>query len=169
MTPQQRLYQLLWEQEIRGFRQFGTEPAMVCFSESPLNHMKWLIQERSWPPWGVLLARPVVYDLGGGPAWYVRTDQLDVLPEEVRGWAVRLDAGPRRSDWLHEREWRIPLRPPRFSLTIPARPRPTILLGDASWTPLSAEGRLPMLWSVAHIGYWDKSTQDFVSLTARDN
>jgi hypothetical protein len=32
MTPQQRLYQLLWEQEIRGFRQFGTEPAMVCFS-----------------------------------------------------------------------------------------------------------------------------------------
>jgi hypothetical protein len=168
LTPPQRLCRLLWEQQIRGFRQFGTEPAMVCFSESPLDHMKWLIKERLWPPWGVLLQRQVVYDLGGGPVWYVRTEQRAKLPEEIRGWAVRLDAGPCRSDWLHEREWRIPLSPCSEALMIPDNPRPTILIGDPSWLPSSADRQLPHLWKIAHRGYWDSHTQDFVPLTSLD-
>jgi hypothetical protein len=168
LTPQQRLYRILWEHQIRGYRQFGTEPAMVCFSESPLNHMQWLIQERRWSPWGILLERQVVYDLGGGPVWYVRGEQLARLPKEIRGWAVRLDAGPSRSDWLHEREWRIPLPPFSEALRIPDSPRPTILLGDPSWSPLSEDGRLPHLWSNANRGYWDSQKQKFISLTALD-
>ena len=162
LTPQERLYRILWQRRIRGFRQFGAEPATVCFSESPLDHMKWLIRERFWPPWGILLARQVVFDLGGGPAWYVRTDQLAKLPEEIRGWAVRLDAGHRRSDWLHEREWRIPLSPRSEAVTIPMDPRPTILVGDRSWVPLSEDGQLPPLWDKAHRGYWDSDAQDFI-------
>lgn len=167
LTPQQRLYRLLWEQQLRGFRQFGTDFSMICFSESPLAHMGWLIRDRGWAPWGILLERQVVYDLGGGPVWYVRREQLARLPEDVRGWAVRLEAGPSRSDWLHEREWRIPL-PLNGTLRIPDNPRPTILIGDPEWSPLSPDGQLPHLWSVAHRGYWDAQSQEFLPLTTLD-
>jgi len=166
LTPRQRLHQILWQGQIRGFRQFGAEPATVCFSESPLQHMKWLIQERFWPPWGILLERQVVFDLGGGPVWYVRTDPLAMLSSKLKGWAVRLDAGDRRSDWLHEREWRIPLSTNGEGIVIPTDPRPTILVGDPSWVPLSEDGQLPPLWDIANRGYWDADNNDFVSVTS---
>lgn len=166
LTPPQRLHQILWQGQIRGFRQFGTEPATVCFSESPLDHMKWLIQERFWPPWGILLERQVVFDLGGGPVWYVRTAQLAELPRDLRGWAVRLDAGDRRSDWLHEREWRIPLSANGGAVAIPMNPQPTILVGDPSWIPMSRDGHLPPLWEVSNRGYWDSGSHEFVSMTS---
>jgi hypothetical protein len=66
--PWQRLHNVLWEGEIRGFAPFSSASPMVCLSESPLEHLRWLLSNRQWPPWGVLLRRQTVYDLGGGPS-----------------------------------------------------------------------------------------------------
>ncbi len=49
--------------------------------------------ERQRPPWGTPLKRQAVYNLGGGPAGYARAEQLAELPDELRGWAVRFEAG----------------------------------------------------------------------------
>ncbi len=59
---------------------------------------------------GVVLNRQWVYDIGGGPTWYVRAEQYAHLDDEQRRRATRLETTTvARSDWLHEREWRIPL------------------------------------------------------------
>jgi hypothetical protein len=56
ITPAQRLDNILWQQQILGFPPFGpeTNPPMVCFSESPLPHLDWLLHALLWPPWGVV-------------------------------------------------------------------------------------------------------------------
>lgn len=108
---------------------------MVCLSESPLEHLSWLLANRQWPPWGLLLWRQAAYDLGGGPVWYARNEQLEKLPTELRSWTVRFDAGVNRSDWLHEREWRIPVPPNNPVLQLPPGAVPVILVGDLNWRP----------------------------------
>ncbi|WP_157225123.1 hypothetical protein [Nocardia thailandica] len=47
-----------------------------------------------------------VFAAGGGPVWYVRDEDMDELAtSRLRRWAVRLGEN---SDWLEEREWRVP-------------------------------------------------------------
>jgi hypothetical protein len=61
LTPEKRLENILWERRILGFPPFGwdvTQP-MVCISESPARHLKWLLNTRKWPPWGGDPAPPV--------------------------------------------------------------------------------------------------------------
>lgn len=87
-------------------------------------------------PWGLIFNRQYVYDLGGGPVWSVRSPQYATLSREHRPWTVRLDTTPgKESDWLFEREWRIPL-----STSAPALPVTTtnlvgVLIGDPNWRP----------------------------------
>jgi len=186
LQPWQRLHNILWEGQIRGFPPFGSDSPMVCLSESPLEHLRWLLSHRQWPPWGLLLRRQTAYDLGGGPVWYARTEQLATLPAELRGWAVRFEAGANRSDWLHEREWRIPVPPNDTVLHLPPGSVPVILVGDPQWQPSALVQRtvfvdhygmpaapgqpghpqivdvpeLPHLWSAAvERWYWDPASQ----------
>lgn len=186
--PWQRLSNILWEGQIRGFAPFGAELPMVCLSESPLDHLNWLLSSRQWPPWGLLLSRQTVYDLGGGPVWYARKEQLAALPEQLRSWAVRFDTGPNRSDWLHEREWRIPVSSANPTLQLPAAV-PVILVGDPHWRPsrptlrtvfvdesgmetMPGQGHpqlvevqeLPYLWATAERWYWDAANQQILRL-----
>lgn len=191
LQPWQRLHNILWEGQIRGFAPFGSRSPMVCFSESPLEHLRWLLSHRQWPPWGLLLLRQTVYDLGGGPVWYPRTEQFALLPEELRGWAVRFDTGTYRSDWLHEREWRIPVPANDPVLRLLPYGIPVILVGDPQWQPVRmvqttilvdqfglevAPGQLghpqvvevpelPYLWtSAVQRWYWDTAQQQVCQL-----
>jgi len=114
------------------------------------------------------------------------TEQMAVLPEELRGWAVRFDTGTYRSDWLHECEWRIPVPADNPVLQLPADGVPVILVGDPQWQPTGLVRRtvmvdqfgvqvapgqpghpqavdvpeLPYLWTAAlERWYWDPATQ----------
>lgn len=82
---------------------------------------------------GVAFHKQAVWDAGGGPVHYVRGDawtawRTSNLPEPMKSMGVRLwpgwggtpplgtgmqffDQARERSEWLHEREWRLP-RPP---------------------------------------------------------
>ncbi|GAA1657307.1 hypothetical protein [Actinoplanes couchii] len=188
--PWQRLFSILWEGQIRGFAPFGSDSPMVCLSESPLEHLRWLLSTRQWPPWGLLLRRQTVYDLGGGPVWYARPEQLEMLPAELRGWTVRFETGVNRSDWLHEREWRIPVPLANPVLPLPADAVPVILVGDPNWQPTALVSRticvddsgmqvqpgqlghpqmvemleLPHLWTAAERWYWDPDQQQILQI-----
>lgn len=145
ISPAQRLDNILWEQRIWGFPPFGATSPMVCFSESPFNHLAWLINERHWPPWGVILTRQWVYATGGGPAWYTRPEQYDTLTSGQLAWSVRLGTawGRPRSEWLHEREWRLPVPPSDPSLYLTTGAVTAVLVGDPRWQPTMRPVRQP--------------------------
>ena len=138
LTPEQRLDNILWEQRIIGFPPFGygvVQP-MVCFSESPLNHLDWLLHSQHWPPWGVILRRQSLYAKGGGPVWYARPEEYSSLTPAQRAWAVRYEAtATQRSDWVHEREWRIPVPPADPVLRLARGDVFAVLVGNPTWQP----------------------------------
>lgn len=71
MSPQERLESILWDEHLRAFVTFsGGDPA-VCFTESTWHAgVKFLIDKRGYPPWGLVLGRDSVYAAGGAPVWY---------------------------------------------------------------------------------------------------
>jgi hypothetical protein len=179
-TPQERLANILWEQRLNGYPPFRAQwnQPMICLSESPVDHLKWLLRDRQWPPWGLLFSRQNIYDLGGGPAWYVREAQyLGLLPEQIP-WAVRLETAPPRSDWLHEREWRIPVSPFNPAIFLAPGSIQAVLVGDPDWTPTrqmpvytgaTVTGHVPALppvWNSASQlrVYWNAATQELTPL-----
>lgn len=137
ITPAQRLDNMLWQQCIWGFPPFGSASPMVCLSESPFGHLAWLINEKHWPPWGVVLMRQWVYAMGGGPVWYARPEQHEAMSAGQLAWSVRLGAawGQPRSEWLHEREWRLPVRAESPSVYLAPGVIVAVLVGTPSWQP----------------------------------
>jgi hypothetical protein len=138
LTPEQRLDGILWDQRIYGFVPFGaTAPhAMVCLSESPLEHLAWLINERQWPPWGLFVWRQRIFNAGGGPVWYARPPQHATLTPEQRAWAVRFESSPGgRSDWVHEQEWRVPVPPHDPALHLAPGDVHAVLVPNPFWQP----------------------------------
>jgi hypothetical protein len=194
LDPWERLDQILWEQRLLGFPPFGAafDQPMICLSESPPNHLQWLLGTRGWKPWGLIFQRQYVYDVGGGPVWSVRSPQFDTLSPDQKRWAVRFDTTPeKRSDWLFEREWRIPRPVDDPALLLTTANLVGILIGDPSWRPSVREVHtgffrsgatgelahphepyaqpdtrpaLPSLWvEMALRIYWDPNTRQFGS------
>jgi hypothetical protein len=138
MTGQQRLESILWEGQFRAFVTYsGGDPA-VCLTEATPAGLKFLINRRWYQPWGLVLDRQSVYDTGGGPVWYARPEEYRTMREvsgRVRSWTVRLEPGS--SDFLEEREWRIPV-----SGAVPTPHVPlsgvriqALLVGEPTWMP----------------------------------
>ena len=144
MNAYQRLFYIIQERRLRGFRPFGSQHPMICLSESPLPHLSWLILQKGFQSWGLFLNRQWVYDNGGAPAWYVRADQYAQLSDDQRRWAVRLDAtNGSRSDWLHEREWRIPLPDnAELGLALTQGAVAAILVPNPAWQDMLAPGSM---------------------------
>jgi hypothetical protein len=135
LSPQERLDGILWEQRLLAGTPYGSPRPMVCLSEAPWNHVSWMVGARGFPPWAVLISRQWAYASGGGPVWYAR-EAPDGLSDEQRSWVVRLDTDPARpSDWLHEREWRIPVPVGNPQLFLGAGALGGILVGDPRWQP----------------------------------
>jgi hypothetical protein len=126
LRAQERLLHILVDCRLRGFETFGAEAPVVCFTESTKAAMRQLIQEGRYEPVGLGFSKQIVFDRGGGPALYVRGDEWPAataaLPQPLRSRLVRLWPGAdpepgdgslprhlsRSSEWLHEREWRVP-------------------------------------------------------------
>jgi len=144
MSAPQRLESILWESRLRAFVTYsGGDPA-VCLTEATPNGLSFLIGRRGYQPWGLVFTRQSVYDAGGGPVWYARPDEYHLVRSvnaRVKSWLVRLEPGS--SDWLEEREWRIPLSNDPLSgevATEPALPLhalhlAALLVGDQNWSP----------------------------------
>jgi hypothetical protein len=179
LTAAQRLDYIIWEQRIRGFPPFGPEgvpiPPMVCFSESPADHLDWLLR-KNWPQWGVFVRREWVYAQGGGPVWYARPDQYNKFTPEQFAWAVRFEDAPRRSDWVHEREWRIPVPPadPEPALHLAPGDVVAVLVGDPMWQPstrwwpqpagMPPVPAAPPLWGSFRRWFWDPANGSVTDL-----
>ncbi len=136
---------------------------MVCLSESPPEHLYWLLNTRGWQPWGLFFRRERVYNDDGGPVWYARQKQYAALRDEQKPWAVRFDTNlPNKSDWLHEMEWRIPLPPEDGALPLSTGTVAGILIGKPGWEPTDPDNPLwqktpRLLWDPdsRQLGWWD--------------
>ncbi|MDI5978241.1 hypothetical protein [Amycolatopsis magusensis] len=189
MTPRDRLANILWDEQLRRSVPFGATSPMICFSESPIEHLTWLLAERMFPAWALLFTRQWVYNFGGGPVWYPREQQYYAMTPEQRNWAVRFDAY--NSDWLHEREWRIPVAPGYAGLGIAPGSIQAIIVEEPGWQPwrqvpeptgwmldeygmpsadphdhhgtpeMAPRWRLPPLWTAAPRFWWDRANRRF--------
>jgi hypothetical protein len=124
MPAQQRLAQILVDGGVRGFQTFGSNAPVVCLTESTKASVLRLIHDGRYEPCGIGFSKQLVFDRGGGPALYVRGDEwptaTEALAHPLRARLVRFWPGAapdpgeylpdnleRKSEWLHEREWRV--------------------------------------------------------------
>jgi hypothetical protein len=126
MTHRSRLFDgILAMGEIRAYRVFfgfGLD-RVVCFTECTPAGVSAMVRDR-YSPWGVAFSKDFVFRRGGGPAFYVRGDEWDdvyQLPPRLRSRCTKFwpgavaDGGELmnpalsvESQWLPEREWRVP-------------------------------------------------------------
>lgn len=111
MAAPRRLESILWESRLRAFVTYSDGDPAVCFTEATLSGLNFLIGRRNYQPWGLVFDRQSVYDAGGGPVWYARSEEYYSLMDlcrsgrisgRLQSWMVRLEPGS--SDWLEERE-----------------------------------------------------------------
>lgn len=173
MSAQERLDSILREKQFRAYAPFGATTPCICFSESPPDHLKYLIGIGRFSPWGIVTHRSAILSAGGGSVAYV-PDAVHAQFQEtgLAHWSVRTGAG---STWMHEREWRLPWP----EGTVGIRYAQAILVGDPSWRPSPVETgwvdastgdpvtgeetspyaepvyELPVLWGTSWIWVWD--------------
>ena len=121
-------------QELIGFESFGSGSPVVCFCDGSWETLDWLVQQQRYEPWGLMLDKEYVYEVGGGPAYYVRDDEWTARPAWAKPRSVRFQ--PRVADWTHEREWRVPLREEDPTLRIDYDAVVALLVGDEDWAPV---------------------------------
>ncbi|MEU0316497.1 hypothetical protein [Nocardioides sp. NPDC006273] len=176
MSPEERLDNIVWEQALRGHPVPGSDEPVVCLSESNKLGAAALLSAAGFSGWGLVLRRQWVWDRGGGPVWYVRNDLWSdvrkTLDPALHGWLVRTD--PSTSDWLHEREWRVPCTNGELELAPEAVM--AFLVSDDRWEPPTQSGHVldPMTgnlvvgevtleWALG-IPVWRWNGQDLVEL-----
>ncbi|MGH3858477.1 hypothetical protein [Actinokineospora sp.] len=83
LTAQQKVGSILWDGVVWGFPPFGADihHPMVCLSESPPEHLLWLLDERHRQPWGLLMWRQKVYDLEAFPPLWNTVGKVYLDPE----------------------------------------------------------------------------------------
>src|SRR5437867_5171800 len=129
MGPGQRLREILTSKTIRAFPVFFSygDP-VVCFTEATLAGMQTLVKAGRYAAWGVEFSKDFVFRKGGGPAFYVRGDDLGAiayseLPNRLKAFVTKywpgVEWGPgwhevdpmleTPNEWAHEREWRVPI------------------------------------------------------------
>lgn len=126
-TPAQRVGSILHMGGIFYGSTFDSASRVVCFAQTTRRALSALTANRFFPA-GIAFRKQAVWDAGGGPVHYIRGDHWDEwrnaqLPDGIKAlgvrlWPENLDApdpttffrdgvrGP--SEWMHEREWRIP-------------------------------------------------------------
>ena len=168
LTPTGILDLILTEERLLAKPPFGTDRRAVCLSESDVNGVEALLSTGQFEGWGVVLHRDWVWRMGGGPIWYARDDVWqgvrDRGDQDLLQWMVR--TSPQDADWLHEREWRIPVPAEYLELTIDAVA--ALLVSDPEWQPfrpaattLWGDGRMAVEGITNHIAsevprwYWN--------------
>lgn len=81
----------------------------VCFTEAPLISLQdGLVNSDAYSrylPFGVILDKKVIFDMGGRPVIYQTDNEFERLPEELKWRHMRYE--PNDIDFTWEREWRI--------------------------------------------------------------
>ncbi len=124
MSDWERLTKILQSSTFISAEMFGVNARAVCFTEGTAAGCSWLISEGRYSSCGIAFSKRYLFSLGGGPVLQIRGDewpQVESLSESVRARVVRLWPGAsvefgenlpwwleRRSEWLYEREWRLP-------------------------------------------------------------
>ncbi|MEU6191302.1 hypothetical protein [Nocardia sp. NPDC047038] len=110
MDAEQRLTAILQQGSITPFMTFSQGFPALCMTEMSWAGLDFMISSRGYRPWALMFDRQAVYDAGGGPVWYARPAEYAALAETpaLRSWAVRWSPD---SEWVEEREWRVPRRP----------------------------------------------------------
>jgi hypothetical protein len=125
LAPSQRLLNILLEQRIRAFTTFRAGAPVVALTESTKAAVTTLIAQERYEPCGVGFSKQFAFEKGGGPALYVRGDEwleaAEALSSPLRQRLVLFWPGAEaesgellddhlrtESQWLHEREWRVP-------------------------------------------------------------
>jgi hypothetical protein len=159
MKPPERLASILRDGRLLAFETYSKGDPAVCFTESSWPGFKFLMRKCAYEPWGLMVARRSVEDVGGGPVWYARPKQywaLNGLDPRLRSWAVRLDRG---SSWLKEREWRIvpdPASGPWRGVPLSELRLAGLLVGDPQW-PGTEHSFTPCVAGVPRF-WWDPSS-----------
>ncbi|MER8091886.1 hypothetical protein [Streptomyces goshikiensis] len=189
MTPAQRLDSIIGAGILKGFRPFCVSQPCICLSESPPTHLAHLVTERGFAPWGIVITRAQALRVHGGAVAYVTTQTREQFVRAgLDQWAVRVDTD---SQWMHEREWRVPLRRTKADGVVEEvegvtiRNLAAIFIGDPDWRPTPvatgwasgftgeqvpaeapdaepAEWELPALWRTTPIWVWDTATLTIV-------
>jgi hypothetical protein len=137
LNPKDRLDSILRTGALWPFPPYGSNWPVVCFSESDSGGVEALLRFAAWEPWGIVVRRDWVWRGGGGPVWYIRDDLGQAtagLDERTRSWLVK--TSPQDNDWLHEREWRLPVDArDRAAVDLEPDAVVAILVGDAAWEP----------------------------------
>ena len=116
-TAKERLISILRDRIIHASPMpfLPTDHRPVCFTECILAGLTRLADQYS--PYGVVFSKRLIFDLGGGPALYLRGDTLvaigNQIPQDLHPFIAPFDPEARlkagvRLDWLQEREWRLP-------------------------------------------------------------
>jgi hypothetical protein len=124
LSAQARLLYILLDRKVRGFETFGSTAPVVCLTESTRAAVTALIGADRYEPCGIGFSKQFAFERKGGPALYVRGDEwpsVGALPHPLRSRVVRFWPGADldteesllphlsgTSEWLHEREWRVP-------------------------------------------------------------
>lgn len=124
MSDWERLRHIIQAASFISAEMFGVNARAVCFTEGTAAGCSWLISEGRYSSCGIAFTKRYLFGLGGGPVLQVRGDewhQVESWPESARARVVRLWPGASaepgenlpwwlegRSEWLYEREWRLP-------------------------------------------------------------
>lgn len=140
-TPEQRLVSILHSGTLRGTPDFWSDAPVICFSEVTEDARRAMLRDGAGPrgpyaPWGLVLDRQPLIAAGARPVLYLSAEEMGQtgqLPTRLRNRRVRYDPG--RSDWLHEREWRLCFETGDDPV-LPLAPQPVFAAGGAlSFTP----------------------------------
>ncbi|MFB7825334.1 hypothetical protein [Streptomyces hydrogenans] len=160
-TAEGRLVSILHSGTLRGAAPFGLDAPVLCFSEATEEARRVILRDGAgwgpYEPWGLVLDRQWLIDAGARPVLYVsREEQREMkaaLPRRTYNRCVAYEPAPAqgtRSDWLHEREWRICFEPggesvlpitPRFVMqagrgwSLTPHPVVGVIVGTPGWTP----------------------------------
>jgi hypothetical protein len=120
----ERLRRIIASGTLNGYPMPGSQARAVCFTEATADGCCWLVASGRYTSCGLAFTKQFLFERGGGPVLQVRGDdwpEVPKWPERLRARAVRLWPGAEsedgiplpwwlggRSEWLYEREWRVP-------------------------------------------------------------
>lgn len=168
LTPTGILDLIVTEERLMAKPTFGTDRNVVCLSESDVGGVEALLSTGHFEAWGVVLRRDWVWQNGGGPIWYTRDDVWQKVrdrdEQDLLQWMVR--TSPQSADWLHEREWRIPVPDDYLELSLDGVA--ALVVSNPDWQPFRpsatvqwGDGRLADVEVTNHFAsevprwYWD--------------
>lgn len=144
-----RLLQVVSDGAIVSSIPYGNDLGAACFTESTARGVSWLISMNHFAPFGIAFTKTFVFAHGGAPAIIVRGDEwkyVQALTPELRARTVRLWPGAdpepgeslpahlqTRSEWLAEREWRVPAAAGTAAITFETDDIAFLVVPDADW------------------------------------